>query len=122
MALAATAGRLLDERDEARRECAALNVDHIGDAVQAAAQELTKKLPSCFPCMADAVAYCEKLPMSQARAAAVAQASAKNRLTKTATETHRELVSVLEKAGKLALGELVNSTASLHELALLGAK
>lgn len=121
-ALADKAGQLLDERDAARRECAALNVDHIGVAVKAAASELVKKLPVAFPCMADAVQYAEKLPMSQARAAAVAQSNDKNRLTKTAIDAHRALVDVLAAAGRLALGDQLDSVKALRELALLGAK
>lgn len=120
-ALADKAGRLLADRDEARAAFAALNVNHVGEAVQAAASELVKKMPGCFPCMADAVQYAERLPLSQARAQATAQASAKNALTNKATDAHRALVAVLDEAGRVALSEQ-DGVRSLRELALTGEK
>ena len=98
------AAALLADVDALREQIAQPKTDHVGEAVASAAVELQKKLGSCFPSAADAVAFASRLPLIEARAAASLACDAGAKASRRAGEKRHEAQAVIEQAALLAMG------------------
>ena len=93
--------------------------DPLGDAQKAAALELMKVLPTCFPTEKDGLLFAQKLPLVGALAEAGRQADefAKTALARSKAES--SFWAEVEKGGLLAVGG-VDPDASVRQLVTAG--
>ena len=93
--------------------------DPLGDAHRAAAAELQKVLPMCFPTEKDALQFARRLPMIDALAAAGRQADDYAKTARTRTFAGRRFWTIIEKGANLACN-LGDSDSNVRSLALTG--
>ena len=119
--MATEAGDLLAREKTLNDESGKPRIDHLGDAIGAAAVELCKKLPSCFPSLADAESFArDRLPMLDASKAARADTDARAKLAKAAATAHHSAAAIIDMAATLATGD-IDTRAAFRTLAEKGA-
>jgi hypothetical protein len=109
---------LMDACNALKTENETPREDHIGTAIDAAASELTKRLPACFSTKADAVAFASHLPLIEARRAASLACDAGAKLSRRASEKRHEAQAVIEQACLAAMGGFDPATAMRDVAAL----
>lgn len=98
------ADRLGELRTARAAEKAAVKTPQ-ADAVEAAAKELRKALPGCFPSIDDARAFAKTLPLIEARAAQVREGDARALRVQDAARKASAFWKVAEKAAKLVYAD-----------------
>jgi hypothetical protein len=99
---------------------AAPAADPIGEAAAAAAKELRKAMPRCFPSEGDALAFAAGLPFAAERAAAVRESDKRLALDADRMKIGREFWKLIERAAMAAgLGGDAGAIKRLTDMALL---
>jgi hypothetical protein len=112
------AAAMLAEVDAIRAEIAKPRPDFVGDACRAAAAELCKKLPACYPTLDDGLAAASRLPLLDARRAETLACDAAARLSKQAAEKNRAARFAIEQAALVCFGG-VDDAKAMRDVAAL---
>jgi hypothetical protein len=99
-----TAAAMLAEVDALRAQIATPRPDFVGDAVKAAAAELCKRLPCCYPTLDDGLAAASRLPLIEARRAESLACDKNAKLCRQAAEKNRAARFAIEQAALVCFG------------------
>ena len=105
-ALADAAAVALDAYTKHEKKLKAQRPDHLGDAHKAAAAELRKVLPVCFPTENDALQFARRLPLIAALDAANKQADAFGKVARQRDAAANDFWAAVRDGGRLAFGGL----------------
>ena len=113
------ADKALAEYERHGKKLKAKRPDPLGDAAAAAAAELRKILPACFPSDKDALQFAQRLPLVDALAEAGRMADDYAKTARAQTLAKRRFWNEIEAGGKLAVGGMDDS-ANARALAAAG--